>query len=114
MASSQIPRLNVHDTTWEPLADLGHQSILFRSEDGKRMAGTFKESGKLRLVMPFDEFVYVIAGQVTLTHHDRADEAFTAGPGEAFYVSQGSDVTWDMSEGFHDVTVLISDTPIDA
>ena len=26
---------------------------------------------------------------------------------------QGMDVTWEMSDDFHDVTVLVSDQPID-
>ena len=91
--------------------ELGHESILYRSADRLRIAGTFKESGTLRLLMPFDEFVYVIAGTVTMTNHD-VDQTFTAGPGEAFWVMQGSDVTWTMSDDFHDITVLISDTPM--
>ena len=110
MADSSIPRLDVHNTSWEPM-DLGHQSILYRSADRLRMAGTFKESGTLRLQMPFDEFVYVIAGSVTITDHD-AGQTFTAGSGEAFYVTQGTDITWEMSSDFHDITVLMSDTPI--
>jgi uncharacterized cupin superfamily protein len=112
MAEPHIPHLNVHDTQWEPLVEYGgRQSVLYRSADRRRIAGTFQESGTHRMEMPFDEFVYVIAGSVKISVE--GGNSFVAGPGDAFYVRQGMTVTWEMSDDFHDVTVLMSDRPID-
>lgn len=112
MSNIKIPRLNVHNADWQPMPQYGgHQAEMYRSEDGRRISGTYKESGTHKMVMPFDEFVYVLAGSVKISVED--GESFTATPGDAFYIRQGWDVTWEMSEDFHDVTVLISDDPID-
>ena len=114
MTDTDIPSFNVSTPDWRPLADVegidGHEAILYRSPDGCRMAGTFKESGKATILMPFDEFVYVLAGTVTVTV--TGGQPQTATVGDAFYVCEGQEVTWEMSEDFQDVTVLISDTAI--
>ena len=112
MSSNEIPHLDVHDAPWQPLPQYGgHQAVLYRSEDRKRIAGTFRESGTHKMVMPFDEFVYVIGGSVKISVE--GGNSFEAAAGTAFYVRQGMDVTWEMSDDFHDVTVLLSDQPID-
>lgn len=112
MATSEVPHFSVFDAPWRPLPQYGgEQAVLYRSEDGTRMSGTYRESGTHKMVMPFDEFVYVIGGSVTITVE--GGNSFTAGPGTAFYVRQGMDITWEMSDDFHDVTVLVSDQPID-
>lgn len=114
MSATDIPQFNVFTPEWQKMAGgdgiEGHEAILYRSEDGRRMAGTFKESGRSTLVMPFDEFVYVLAGTATVTVTGR--EPLVASVGDAFYVREGQEVTWELSEDFQDVTVLISDNPI--
>ena len=102
----------MQDAPWQPLPEFGgHQAILYQSEDRLRVAGSFRESGTHRMVMPFDEFVYVVAGSVTISVE--GGTSFQAKTGTAFYVRQGMYVTWEMSDDFHDVTVLVSDQPID-
>lgn len=106
-----LPHLNVHDAEYQPLpAYGGAQAILYRSPDGRRIAGSFRESGKHSLTMAYDEFLFVIAGSATLTVH--GDERLTLVPGDACYLRQGSTVDFEMSPDFHDVAVLMSDDEI--
>ena len=112
MPDNEIPHIDVHAADWQPLPEYGgQQAVLYRSADRRRIAGTFKESGTHKMVMPFDEFVYVIGGSVRITVE--GGNSFEASAGHAFYVRQGMGVTWEMSDDFHDVTVLVSDQPID-
>lgn len=107
-----IPRFNVNDDEYEPFPEMGGaKAIVYHSPDRTRLAGSFKESGTHTMTMPFDEFVYVIAGGATLTVHGGERHEMKAG--DAFYVRQGMTVDWEMTDDFQDVTVLISDQPID-
>ncbi len=54
------------------------------------MAGSFRESGTHRLVMPFDEFIYVVGGGVKITIE--GGESFEMTAGDACYLRQGQDV----------------------
>lgn len=106
-----LPHLNVHDAEYQPLpAYGGSQAVLYRSPDGRRIAGSFKESGKHSLTMAYDEFLFVIAGSATLTIN--GGERRTLSPGDACYLRQGWRVDFEMSPDFHDVAVLISDDEI--
>jgi len=106
------PHFNVHTTRFDPLPEFGgSKAILFRSKDGKRLAGSFRESGTHRLVMPFDEFIYVVGGGVRIAI--AGGESFSLGVGDACYLLQGQDVTFEMTKDFHDVTVLMADQAID-
>ena len=114
-AAGQVPRFRVNEAEFVPF-DLGdgisgHQAILHRSEDGTRLAGSFKESGVIHEVMPFDEFIYVVAGSTRIEVLD--GDSFELGTGDCCYLRQGQDVTFHHSDDFHDVVVLISDQPID-
>ena len=109
---SLLPHFNVHSADWVPLPQLGgFEAILHKSPDGKRLAGSFRESGTHIMEMPFDEFMYLVAGTAKITVDDQ--ETVELGPGDCCYLSQGSRVTFDYSDDFHDVTVLISETPIE-
>ena len=111
MSGSNAPYYNVHQTEFEPLPEFGGgKAILYHSDDGTRLAGSFRESGTHHMAMPFDEFIYVVGGGVRLTVD--GGEPFRLGVGDACYLKQGQDVIFEMEEGFHDVTVLISDDPI--
>ena len=60
MTKPNVAHLNVHTAEFTPLADIeGEEAILYRSEDGTRIAGSFRESGTHTLVQDFDEFIYV-------------------------------------------------------
>lgn len=107
-----VPHFNVHTTDFEPLPEFGGgKAILFHSADRKRLAGSFRESGTHRMTMPFDEFLYVVGGGTTITVD--GGEPISLGVGDACYLKQGQDVLFQMTDDFHDVTVLISDDPIE-
>jgi uncharacterized cupin superfamily protein len=109
---NHAPQFNVHTTSFDPLPEFGGgKAILYQSPDGKRVAGSFRESGTHRMTMPFDEFIYVIAGGTRITIGD--DEGFFIGVGDACYLKQGQDVLFEMTDDFHDVTVLMSDSAIE-
>lgn len=106
------PRFNVHSTQYELLPEFGgSKAILHHSADGTRLAGSFRESGTHRLTMPFDEFIYVIGGGVKITIED--GDCFELKAGDACYLFQGQDVLFEMTDDFHDVTVLMSDKRIE-
>ncbi len=109
---THAPHFNVHTTRFDPLPEFGgSKAILYHSPDGKRLAGSFRESGTHRLTMPFDEFIYVVGGGVTITI--TGGERFILAVGDTCYLKQGQEVLFEMTDDFHDVTVLISDTAID-
>lgn len=104
-----IPHYNVHTTHYDPLPEFdGGQAVLYKSPDGKRLAGSFKEKGTHKMKMPFDEFIYLIAGGCTITVE--GGETVVLKAGDACYLREGQVVTFEMTDDFHDVTVLISDT----
>lgn len=106
-----FPHFNVHSTAFDPLPEFGgSKAVLHHSADGRRLAGSFRESGTHRMTMPFDEFIYIVGGGVTLTVDGGAP--VTLGTGDCCYLRQGQDVLFEMTDDFHDVTVLISDDPI--
>lgn len=114
-SARQVPRFTVKDA---PFVDFdmgdgisGQHAILHKSDDGTRLAGSFKESGVIHEVMPFDEFIYVITGSSKISVKD--GDTFELKAGDCCYLHQGLDVTFEHSEDFHDVVVLMSDAPID-
>lgn len=110
--SASVPHFNVHTADFTPLAEFGgHEAILYKSEDGTRLAGSFKEAGKHTMTMPFDEFIYVVGGHTTISV--AGGESIELGVGGCCYLRQGQEVTFEHSDDFHDVTVLVSDKPIE-
>jgi uncharacterized cupin superfamily protein len=107
-----VPHFNVNTTTYEPLPEFGgSKSILFQSADRKRLAASFRESGTARMTMPFDDFSYVVGGSAKITVD--GCEPIKVGAGDAFYLKQGQDVLFELTDDFHVVTMLISDNPFD-
>lgn len=105
-----IPHFNVHTTKFDPLPEFGgSQAVLYKSSDGTRLAGSFRESGTHSLTMPFDEFIYIVGGGVKITVE--GGETIEMTVGDACYLRQGQKVTFEMTDDFHDVTVLMSDKP---
>lgn len=110
--ATPLPHFNVHDTEFEPLPEFGGgKAILYHSPDKRRLAGSFRESGTHRMTMAFDEFIYVVGGGVTITAD--GGEPVRLEAGDTCYLTQGQDVLFEMDDDFHDVTVLISDDPIE-
>lgn len=109
--NDRIPHLNVHDAEWTPLPEFGGaEAILYRAPDNRRLAGSFKESGRHEMTMPYDEFLYVVAGEAKISVKGVGE--IHLGPGDACYLTEGQDVVFDFSDDFHDVTMLASDRPI--
>lgn len=106
-----INAFNVHTADYAAMPQFGgSQAVLYESPDGRRVAGSFKESGTHTLTMAYDEFLFVIAGSAVITVDDGAPQRL--GPGDALYLREKSAVRFEMSEDFHDVAVLISDREI--
>jgi uncharacterized cupin superfamily protein len=106
-----VPKLNVHTAEFTPLPDFGgSEAILYRSPDGTRLAGIFRESGSHTLTLAFDEFIFVVAGGVGVTVHGGERHEMTVG--DAFYLRQGMTVDFEITDDFQAVTVLVSDKPI--
>lgn len=104
----KIPHFNVHTTKFDPLPEFGgKQAVLYKSPDGKRLAGSFHETGTHSMTMPFDEFIYIVGGGVTITVE--GGETIVMKVGDCCYLRQGQKVKFEMTDDFHDVTVLISD-----
>jgi uncharacterized cupin superfamily protein len=106
-----IPRFNVHDeSNFEPLPEYnGHQALLYKSEDGLRVAGSFKEHGQYDHVNEFDEFLYVIAGSTKVSVEGA--EPFVLKAGDCCYLRKGLVISFEHDDDFHDVAVLMRDTP---
>lgn len=106
---TSVPRFNVHSATFEPIPEYGdgwHQKLLYESPDGARKAGSFKEVGHFQEVMPYDEFIYVVAGSTRVSIE--GGETFQLTVGDCCYLRKGLSVTFDHAPDFHDVAVLVS------
>jgi uncharacterized cupin superfamily protein len=107
-----VPRFHVATTAHDPLPEYGGtKAILYHSADRKRLAASFHESGTARMTMPFDDFSYVVAGSGKITVD--GGEPINLNAGDAFYLKQGQDVQFVLSDDFHVVTMLMSDDPIE-
>lgn len=53
---------------------------------------------------PYDEFVLILEGQVTLTHIDGEQQTYKAG--ETFLVPKGWLGTWDMPDNYREMIVI--------
>ncbi len=107
-----VPHFQVNTTHHDPLPEFGgSKAILYHSADRKRMAASFRESGTARMIMPFDDFSYVIAGSAKITVD--SGEPINLAVGDAFYLKQGQEVLFELSDDFHVVTMLMSDDPIE-
>jgi uncharacterized cupin superfamily protein len=108
-----VPRFNVHTASYDPSPEWGgHKKFLYESPDGARKAGSFKEFGKFTEVMPFDEFIYVVAGSTKIAI--QGGETFELAAGDCCYLRKGLSVTFDHAPDFHDVAVLMSHGDDDA
>ena len=90
----------------------GGVRVLYRSPDGLRVAASFKESGEIHFVLPYDEFAYVLSGKAIV--QIVGGERIEMNPGDAGYFRAGQEIELTLSDDFQDVTVLLADSePID-
>jgi len=103
---------NVHEVDREPFPEFGgHKAVLHESADGRVIAATYWLAGRHSWDLPYDDYFYVIAGSATVTVDDQ--EPFEVKTGSFCHLRQGSTVTFDMSDDFHEVSTLVSDQQID-
>ena len=112
VSTTDVPHGRLEDFKWVPLPQAGgSQAIIYRSPDGKRVAASFKESGKGTFTYPFDEFFYVISGRIKVTVH--GGPTFEVKQGEVSYIRQGQTIDFEFSKesgkGFQSVAYLASD-----
>ena len=112
MSDQTVPRFNVHTADWTPFPEFGgHEAVLYKSEDGTRLAASFRLSGTHSWVTPYDDFFFVVGGSAKITVEGRG--SFEVVAGDFCYIRQGMSVTFEMSDDFHEVSVLVSDTSFD-
>jgi uncharacterized cupin superfamily protein len=105
--NTAVPHFNVHTATYEPAPEVnGSKKWLYESPDGARRAGSFKESGRFELVMPFDEFLYVVAGSTKVSV--QGEESFDLTAGGCCFLREGLTVAFETSADYHDVCVFMS------
>lgn len=106
-------RLNVHDGQgWQPFPEFGGTlAKMYESPDGTKFAASYKLSGKHTWTLQYDDYFFVIAGHATVTVE--GDEPIEVAAGDFCRLHQGKTVTFDMSDDFHEISVLVSDNPID-
>jgi uncharacterized cupin superfamily protein len=111
--STDVPHGRLESFKWVSLPETvgSSETIIYRSPDGKRVAASFKESGKGTFTYPFDEFFYVISGRIKVTVH--GGPTFEVKPGEVGYIRQGQTIDFEFSKesgkGFQSVAYLASD-----
>lgn len=103
---AKTPYGNWASFPWEDFPEYaGSKSVLFRSEDGRIVAGAAKETGTATLTYPCDEFFYVTHGWIKLAIH--GGETFTLKEGDFIYLKKGTCVDFEFGEGFANVAVFI-------
>lgn len=107
-----VPHFSAFNPEWRPLpAYGGSEAVLYRSADGRRVVGTFKESGKYTYEYQSDEFVYVVAG--TGIANVRGGPTVHLKPGDMAYFRDGLVVDFEMSDDFQDVAMHVGDDPVE-
>jgi uncharacterized cupin superfamily protein len=97
---------------WQPFPQYGgSKAMIYRSEDGKIVAGTARESGTTSLTYPCDEFFYVTAGWTKVKIH--GGDEFTLKQGDFVYLKKGTTVDFEFGDGFTNVAVFIGTEKVD-
>jgi Ethanolamine utilization protein len=97
--------------SWEKFPEWeGTKAIMFRSQDGKRVAGAFRESATATMTYPCDEFSYVTAGSIKA--HVHGGETFTLKTGDCVYFTKGQTVEFECSEDYANVSVFFGTEPV--
>lgn len=83
----------------------GEKSVIYRSADGRVVAGTARESGTCTLTYPCDEFFYVTEGWCEAKFH--GGESFRLNKGDCIYIKKGTTADFVFSEEFWNVAVFV-------
>lgn len=84
-------KLNVHDASWEPFPEFGGSlAKMYESPDGKKLAASYKLSGRHTWTLQYDDYFFVIAGHATVTVE--GDEPFEVAAGDFCRLHQGRTV----------------------
>jgi uncharacterized cupin superfamily protein len=103
-----VPHGNPSQLNWVALPQFGgREAIIYRSPDGKRVAAAFQESGSPSFTYPFDEFLVVTSGSVTV--HVHGGSTFSLQKGDVAYFREGMSVDFRFSDDFSDITSLVAD-----
>ena len=106
--SMAIPHGPLSAFHWVDLPEFGgREAIIYRSPDGKRVAAAFEESGRATFTYPFDEFLVVTSGTVTIKVH--GGETLNLSKGDVAYLREGTAVDLEFSKDFSDITCLMAD-----
>lgn len=83
----------------------GFKSVIYRSSDGKVVAGTAKESGACTLTYPCDEFFIVTEGWCDVKVH--GGDSFRLNQGDCIYIPKGTTADFVFSEVFWNTAVFV-------
>ncbi|KAJ5951684.1 uncharacterized protein N7479_010097 [Penicillium vulpinum] len=97
--------------SWEPFPEWeGTKAIMFRSSDGKRVAGAFRESATASMTYTCDEFTYVTAGWIKA--HVHGGDTFTLKVGDCVYFTKGQTVDFECSKDYANVSAFFGTEPV--
>jgi len=107
LAAVDVPHGHPSSFKWVELPEFGgKEAVIYRSPDGTRVAAAFHESGSATFTYPFDEFLVVTSGSVTISVH--GGSTFTLATGDVAYLREGMTVDFRFSHDFSDITCLTS------
>ncbi|KAK2796752.1 hypothetical protein FQN50_009433 [Emmonsiellopsis sp. PD_5] len=102
-----VPHGNWDSFPWEPFpAYAGTKSNIFRSADGRVVAGAYRESGVATLTYPCDEFFIVTDGWIKLAIH--GGDTFTMNKGDFIYIQKGQTIDFEFGPNFANAAVFIN------
>ncbi len=110
--TAPLQRLAVDAAAWEPFPEFGGRlARLHGSEDGTVLAATYRLSGRHTWTLDYDDYFYVVAGHASVSVDALDPVEVTVG--DFCRLTRGSTVTFDMSDDFHEVSVLVAPAPFD-
>jgi uncharacterized cupin superfamily protein len=110
-AQALVPHGPIESFDWRALPQFnGSEALIYRSPDGKRVAAAFRTPGQYTFTFPFDEFMYVVTGSVTITVD--GTEPFTLKAGEMAYFRQGMKAHFVSSADYSNIAMMVSDQPV--
>lgn len=111
-SSGQLVIGSMQTVPWRDVPEYGgKEAILYRSPDGKRVAGAFTHSGKYSFKFPFDEFAVVMSGSVKVTVRG-SGVTHELHQGDAIYFREGMEVDFEAGENYANFAMFVGDRPI--
>jgi uncharacterized cupin superfamily protein len=110
--SGQLVFGSLQTVQWRDVPEYGgKEAILYRSPDGKRVAGAFTHSGSYSFKFPFDEFAVVMSGSVKVTVRG-SGVTHELRQGDAVYFREGMEVDFEAGENYANFAMFVADQPI--